>query len=251
MKILIADDERPARTRLRQLLQRSDLDVEVVGEVDNGDQVLELCEVLMPDVVLLDIRMPGKTGMEICKQLSTLNQAPAVIIVTAYNQHALQAFDAHAVDYVLKPVDQQRLNAALHKAAIFRAAHQLVISQRLVMNNRRTHITVTDRDIVYRVPVSEINYFKAEQKYVVIRTDKLELLSTESLKNLEVEFAENLTRVHRNALVANQFIASLEKHSDSKYYVHFTHIDDVIEISRRHRTKVRHWLKMYGSQGVA
>jgi len=250
MKILIADDERPARMRLRQLLQHADLDIDVIGEVDNGDQILGLCETLKPDVVLLDIRMPGKTGLQICQQLSTLSRSPAVIIVTAYDQHALQAFDVHAVDYVLKPVHQQRLNAALRKATLFLTAHHLAASERVASQTRRSHITVTDRDTVYWVPVSEIIYFKAEQKYVLIRTDKSELLSTESLRNLETEFKGMLIRVHRNALVANQSIASLEKHSDNKSYVHFTKIDDVIEISRRHRAAVRHWLKMHGSQGV-
>lgn len=244
MKILIADDERPARTRLQQLLQHTDLDVEIIGEAENGDQVLEQCTAFNPDVVLLDIRMPGKSGLQICNQLSELHIPPAVIIVTAFDEHALQAFDAHAVDYVLKPVHQQRLDSALRKAIIFQTARNLDV-------DKRTHITVKDRGTVYRVPVPDIFYFKAEQKYVLIRTDELELLSTESLRTLEIEFKEVLMRVHRNALVASQHIASLEKHPDGKYYIHFTGINDVVEVSRRHRSDVRNWLRLNSSQGIA
>lgn len=252
MKVLIADDERPARTRLRQLLQQSGSDFEVVGEAENGDQVLALCDVLNPDVVLLDIRMPGKDGLQICKQLSTANLPPAVILVTAFDEHALQAFDVHAVDYVLKPVHQQRLDAALQKAVIFQAARKINAEQQSARDHaRRTHLSIKDRDTVYRVPVSEILYVKAEQKYVVVRTDKLELLSSESLKNLEQEFEDMFMRVHRNALVAIQHIASLEKHRNGQCFIQFNSISDEIEISRRHTSSARHWLKKQGSQGVA
>ncbi|HFD13225.1 MAG TPA: response regulator transcription factor [Crenotrichaceae bacterium] len=251
MKILIADDERPARTRLRHLLEQSDSDVHIIGEAENGDQVLEISEMFQPDIVLLDIRMPGKNGLEICKLLSAFSIPPAVILVTAFDEHALQAFDAHAVDYVLKPVHQQRLDAALRKAIIFQTARKLETSQQSTDHIQRTHISVKDRSTLYRIPVSDIIYFKAEQKYVVIRTDKLELLSSESLKNLEKEFGGSFMRVHRNALVSLNAISSLEKHSNGKFYIHFNSVDDEIEISRRHRLAARNWLKMNGNQGAA
>ncbi len=252
MKVLIADDERPARTRLRQLLQQSGSDFEIVGEAENGAQVLELCDILNPDVVLLDIRMPGKDGLQICKQLSTVSLPPAVILVTAYDEHALQAFDVHAVDYVLKPVHQQRLDAALQKAIIFQAARKINAEKQSTQDHtQRTHLSIKDRDTVYRVPVSEIIYIRAEQKYVVIKTDKLELLSNDSLKSLEQEFEDLFMRVHRNALVAVQHIASLEKHRNGQCFIQFNTISDEVEISRRHLSRARHWLKKQGSQGVA
>jgi two-component system response regulator AlgR len=251
MKILIADDEQPARTRLRHLLQQSGSAVEVVGEASDGDEVLEMCRQLQPDVVLLDIRMPGKNGLQVCKQLSAFSSPPAVILVTAYDEHALQAFDAHAIDYVLKPVHQQRLDAALRKAVVFHSAQQLNTEKNNTNNNSRTHLTVKDRDTVYLVPITEVIYFKAEQKYVVIRTAKLELLSSESLKNLEQEFEGQFMRVHRNSLVALQYIASLKKQSNGKCFIHFNTINDVIEISRRHLSKARHWLKRHHTRSVA
>ncbi len=251
MNILIADDERPARNRLRHLLNQSDSEIELISEVENGDQVLELCETLNPDVVLLDIRMPGKSGLDVCKQLSTFHCPPAVVIVSAYDEHALQAFDAHAVDYVLKPVHQQRLDSALRKAVMFRKGGNFS-NQSLSDNPRqREHLSIKDRDTVYRVPVSEIIYFKAEQKYVLVRTDKFELLSSESLKTLETEFQGLFMRVHRNALVACKYITSLEKQSNGKCYIHFTGTDEKIEISRRHLPRARQWLKINGNQGVA
>ncbi|MEE9344342.1 MAG: LytTR family DNA-binding domain-containing protein [Methylococcales bacterium] len=251
MKILIADDEKPARTRLRHLLQQSGSAVEVIGEAENGDEVLEMSQQLQPDVVLLDIRMPGKNGLQICKKLSVLSHPPAVILVTAYDEHALQAFDAHAIDYVLKPVHQQRLDAALRKAVVLQSAQHMNTENNSNTRSQRTHLTVKDRDTVYLIPVSDIVYFKAEQKYVVIRTAKHELLSSESLKNLEQEFEDVLMRVHRNSLVAIQYIESLEKERDGKCYIHFSNINDVIEISRRHLASARHWLKQQGTQGVA
>jgi two-component system response regulator AlgR len=251
MNVLIADDERPARTRLRQLLQYSGSAVNVIGEAENGDQVLEMCQTLNPDVVLLDIRMPGKSGLQICKQLATYSPPPAVILVTAYDEHALQAFDAHAVDYVLKPVHQQRLDTALRKAVIFQSAHQINSEQHNTDSKTRSHLTIKDRNTVYRIPVSDIIYFKAEQKYVVIRTEKHELLSTESLKTLEQEFEGLFIRIHRNALVASSYISSLEKRSDGKCFIHFNNVSDIIEISRRHLSKTRHWLKKHSTQSVA
>lgn len=251
MKILIADDERPARTRLRNLLRQSGSAVEVVGEAGDGDEVLEMYRQLRPDVVLLDIRMPGQNGLQICKQLSAFSSPPAVILVTAYDEHALQAFDAHAIDYVLKPVHQQRLDAALRKAVAFQSAQQLNTDQNNTNSLSRTHLAVKDRDTVYLIPVTDVIYFKAEQKYVVIRTAKLELLSSESLKNLEQEFDGLFIRVHRNSLVAIQHIASLEKQSDGKCFIHFNAVSNVIEISRRHLSKARHWLKKHRTRGVA
>jgi two-component system response regulator AlgR len=196
--------------------------------------------------------MPGKDGLQICKQLSTASLPPAVILVTAYDEHALQAFDVHAVDYVLKPVHQQRLDAALQKALIFQAARKINAEKQSAQEHtRRTHLSIKDRDTVYRVPVSEIIYVRAEQKYVVIKTDKLELLSSESLKSLEQEFKDLFMRVHRNALVAIQHIARLEKHRNGQCFIQFNAISDEIEISRRHLSRARHWLKKQGSQGVA
>ncbi|MEE9411779.1 MAG: response regulator transcription factor [Methylococcales bacterium] len=253
MKVLIADDEKPARTRLRHLLQQSGSAVEVIGEACNGDEALQMCQQLQPDVVLLDIRMPGKNGLQVCKQLSAFKPPPAVILVTAYDEHALQAFDAHAIDYVLKPVHQQRLDAALRKAVVFQSAQKKINTEK---NNtdghsQRTHLSVKNRDTTYLIPVSEIIYFKAEQKYVIIRTAALELLSSESLRSLEQEFDGLFMRIHRNSLVAIQSIASLEKQSDGKCFIHFNSISDVIEISRRHLSKARHWLKKHGKQDVA
>ncbi|MCH9697256.1 MAG: LytTR family DNA-binding domain-containing protein [Gammaproteobacteria bacterium] len=251
MKILIADDEKPARSRLNQLLKQSDTEIDQVSEAENGDQVLELCELVQPDVVLLDVRMPGKNGLQVCKQLSAYQIPPAVIIVSAYDEHALQAFDAHAIDYLLKPVHQQRLDAALRKAALYKSAQQIHTPDSVQQSVGRTHLSIKDRDTIYRIPLADILYFKAELKYVVIRTSALELLSNESLKNLQDEFNDQFIRVHRNALVACQHIASLEKDASGKCYIHFTATNDRVEISRRHLPKARQWIKINGKQGVA
>ncbi|HHW4680526.1 MAG TPA: LytR/AlgR family response regulator transcription factor, partial [Xylella taiwanensis] len=119
LRILIADDEPLARERLRVLLQAQVQHLEVVAEAENGEQVLQNCQRLHPDVVLMDIAMPGIDGLETARYLRHFYACPAVVFCTAYGDHALSAFDVEAVDYLMKPVRAERLNAALERVRAF------------------------------------------------------------------------------------------------------------------------------------
>jgi two-component system response regulator AlgR len=244
MRILIVDDEPLARSRLRSLVE--DLqEHEVVGEAENGRGAVERCAELEPDVVLLDIRMPGMDGLEAARHIAGAQVPPAVIFTTAYDDHALAAFETRAVDYLLKPVRAARLSDALAGARRHTRAQLNVLQETAVAhgNDVRTHICARVRDSLKLVATENIYYFLAEHKYVTVRHSDGELLVEEALKDLAEEFRDRFTRVHRNALVANHYIAGLHKTSESRQVIAFRDIDDRIEVSRRHLPQVRKKLR--------
>lgn len=241
MKILIVDDEEPARSRLNRLLD-DDNGHRVVGEASNGEEALQQAQRLEPDVVLMDIRMPGIDGIEAARHLSQLEQPPAVIFTTAFADHALEAFETHAVDYLLKPVKKDRLLSALEAAAKPTRAQAAQRSEVLSTVETRRHICARVRGDLVLVPVEEIYYFLADQKYVTVRHREGEVLIEDSLKNLETEFADQFHRVHRNALVSVDELAGMHN-DDHGHYVQFRDIEDELEISRRHLPGVRKLIK--------
>ena len=214
LKILLVDDEPPARERLRTLLGdiAGQCPVEVVGEVANGVQALEFLQQAAVDVVLSDIRMPGMDGIELASHLGRLDQPPAVIFTTAYDNYAVQAFDLNAVDYLMKPVRAQRLRAALQKVSGQRPDSALFAGiGQAVRGGGRTHLSCHERGRLLLVPVAEVLYFKADLKYVTARTVEREYLLDESLTHLEEEFPERFLRLHRAVLVARSALAGFEK----------------------------------------
>lgn len=242
MKILIVDDEQLARERLEQILQEIGPPYEVVGQTASGEDAIKLCSSLEVDLVLLDIKMPGMNGLETATHLMTQSPAPAVIFVTAYDKHALEAFDRNAVDYLLKPVRRERLNIALKRAQVLSRV-QLQVIDDLQESSAEAYVHSNFRGGVLRIPVHEIYFFRAEQKYVVTRHPGGEALLEESLKSLEQQFGDRFLRIHRNALVSKRFLNVLEKSPDGHFQVCFRDIDDRLEVSRRHLPEVRRWLK--------
>lgn len=244
MKILIVDDEPLARSRLRSLVEDSGKH-EVVGEAENGRSAVERCAELEPDVVLLDIRMPGMDGLEAARHIAQAQVPPAVIFTTAYDDHALAAFEARAVDYLLKPVRAARLYDALVDAQRHTRAQLDVLQETSDAhgNQNRTHICARVRDSLKLVAIEDVYYFLAEHKYVTVRHREGELLIEEALKDLVAEFDTGFTRVHRNALVADGFIAGLHRTTEGRQVIAFRDIDDRIEVSRRHLPLVRKKLR--------
>ena len=240
MKVLLVDDEKLARERLRRLLVDVP-QVEVVGEAGNGVQALEAVATLQPDVVLLDIRMPGMDGLEVARHLSTLAEAPAVIFCTAYEEHALAAFDVQAVGYLLKPVRKTDLERAV-------ASAQRVNRLQLAAINgdappRRTHIAARTRRGLEVVPIEDVRYFLADQKYVTVRHVGGELLIDETLRELELEFGERFVRIHRNALIAGGCIEALTRDNEGRYHVRLRDIQEALDVSRRHVSDLRQYIE--------
>ena len=237
MKILIVDDEKPARARLSRLL--GDLNEhEVVGESVNGVEALGMAQSLEPDIVLMDIRMPGMDGIEAARHIAKLDQPPAVIFTTAFSDHALEAFETHAVDYLLKPVKQDRLRDALSAAIRPTRAQASRSGDVLSELEPRQHICARVRGNLVLVPIDSIYYFHAEQKYVTVRHSEGEVLIEDALKTLEAEFGDRFFRIHRNALVSLAALGGMHSDNDG-HQVTFRDIDDRLEISRRHLPAVR------------
>src|SRR5690606_25768338 len=200
MKVVIADDEPLARERLRLLLAEHP-DLELVAEAGDGGQALHAVAEHDADLVLLDIAMPGIDGLEAARHLAAFEPRPAVVFCTAYDAHALSAFEAAAVDYLVKPVRAERLQAALERARTFVAGRDANAAGD-GKGGRRTHLCARLRGSLRLIPVEDIHYLQAEEKYVVVHHARGEDLIEESLKSLEEEFGERFLRIHRNCLVA-------------------------------------------------
>ncbi len=242
MNILIVDDEPLARQRLIGLVQELE-GFETCANASNGKDALRLAQELKPDIVLLDIRMPGMDGIETAHHMNRLSKPPSIIFTTAFTEHALKAFETHAVDYLLKPIKQDRLHEAL-KAATRLTKPQLEQLKYIDEQPKvRTHICVKTRGTLELVPIESIRYFLADHKYVTLRTEDHECLIEESLKSLEGEFSHLFTRIHRNALVADQYMNGLEKNSEGHCVITIEGIEDRLEISRRHLPHVRKKIK--------
>ena len=243
MRVLIVDDEKLERDRLRELLNEIGGHT-VVGEGMNGNEAVEKSAALNPDVVLTDIRMPGMDGLEAAMHLMGMDNPPMVIFTTAYDQHALHAFEVNAVDYLLKPIRKDRLAAALDKAKKLTLQQLQEINQAQDSPQARTHISVHLRGNIRLVPVQDILYFMADSKYVTVRTTSEEHLIEDSLINLEKEFGEKVfLRIHRNALVATSYIKGIEKSTTGNWQVALKDLEKKLDVSRRHAAAVRRWAR--------
>jgi two-component system response regulator AlgR len=243
MKLLIADDEPLARQRIVNLLSDQQ-QIEIVGEVANGREVIDRCETQHVDCVLLDIKMPLLDGLEAARHMSHLINPPAIIFCTAYDSHALAAFEAKAVDYLVKPVRRERLLEALERARRYTGeqAHQL--AQAAQPESRRTHICARVRGSLKLIPVDQIMFFSAEEKYVLVHEIQgHEVLIEESLKNLELEFHEQFVRIHRHSLVAINYITGLQRTSSGQFFVQLRNRAMGLEVSRRNLPSVRKRVK--------
>lgn len=232
LRILIIDDEPPARDRLKRLVEELD-DCQCVGEGSTGQEALQLADQLKPDVILLDIRMPGMDGIEAARHLADFEAPPAVIFTTAYDQYALDAFDTQAVGYLLKPVRREKLERALKGAMRPTRAQMAKLANMSPAGARRSHIAVRTREELRLLPVDEIQAFIADQKYVTIRHPAGEHLIEESLRSLEDEFNPDFVRIHRGALVALRHIEAVERVADGGYAVRLRGTAESLTVSRR------------------
>lgn len=242
MKVLIVDDEQPARDRLRSLIEELP-EYSVCAEAANGAEALHEADRSHPDIVLMDVRMPGMDGIEAARHLAGLEAPPAVIFTTAFEEHALEAFRAHAAGYLVKPIRQQHLVDALAAARTPTRAQLAALGTEVEEEQARSHICARFRGNLELIPVEDIIYFQADQKYVTVRHTGGEVIIEEPLKSLEDEFGERFLRVHRNALVQRRYAGGMEKTAEGRFMIAMKGIDDRLEISRRHVAEVRRFLK--------
>lgn len=237
-RVLIADDEPPARERLRALLGELG-GSEVVAECASGDEVVRTAAALKPDVVLLDVRMPGMDGLEAARHLALLPEPPAIVFVTAFDQYAVDAFDAEAVDYLLKPVRAARLASALERAARLGTARLERIAAASPSPAPRTHLAARIGDTVRLIPIGDVHYFSADQKYTRVHHRGGSDLIDDPLRALEEEFRSGFVRVHRAALVSLQQLAAIERSADGQFEVVLHANGERLRVSRRMAAELR------------
>ena len=244
MDILIVDDELLARQRLARMIEKFP-DHTLVGEVDNADEALCAIEQKDPDVVLLDIRMPGKDGLTLAHEISALDFPPAIIFCTAFDKYALDAFGTCAVGYLLKPIKAEQLEDALNKAQKLNKVQLASLNNTPPVENpdQRSHISAKTRRGIELIPLDDIRYFVADHKYVTVYHRHGEHLLDETLKELEEEFGSRFLRVHRNALVSLKHIEAIEKNNQGQYQIRLANIDSKPLISRRHLSSVKDLMK--------
>lgn len=239
MKVLVVDDEALARARLRTLLGDCVAPAaQVAAEAANAVQAMTALQRELFDVVLLDIRMPGLDGLALAQAIAALPRPPAVVFVTAHAGHAVQAFELDAMDYLTKPVRLERLQQALQKV------DRLAKSGRAPSPDSSDEVLIIqDRGRTERVPLAGVLYFKAELKYITVRTASRSFILDASLSELEARHAGRFMRIHRNALIARHAVCALEKHFDPEegegWAVRLNGIDELLAVSRRQLGAVR------------
>jgi two-component system response regulator AlgR len=230
LKILVIDDEAPARNRLRRMLAKIK-GVQMIGEAATGHEALQLIPNRRPDVLLLDISMPGLSGMKLAQVLQKQDSAPAVIFCTAWSDQAVKAFECDAVDYLVKPVRAERLALALDKARRFLASMDRHRGENFLRSTVGGKVTL--------VPVNEVIYLGAEDKYTSVVYEGGRMLINQSLLDLEHDYADVFLRVHRSVLVSKNRIRGLEKAPGGRHFLNLDGCKDHPQVSRRNLPAIR------------
>jgi len=241
MNVLIVDDEPLARDRLKRMVNETQ-NWRVIAEACNGAEAVQQCQQTRPDVVLMDIRMPEMDGLSAARHISDTEHAPAIIFCTAYDEYGVEAFEAEAVGYLLKPVRQESLESALEKA---QRVNRLQLNAINAANDadcvlkQREHITSRSRRGIQMVPFCDVRVFRADHKYVTAYHNEGDLLIDDTLKELEAEFPDKLIRVHRNSLVAIGYILGMERNHEGVQCLVLDGVEVRPQVSRRHLPRVR------------
>ncbi len=237
MRILVVDDEELARLRLSRLLQSIE-GCAVVGEAFDGQHALEQIDELDPDLVFLDVRMPGMDGITVARTLSDYEAPPAVVFCTAYDEYALEAFNTLAQGYIVKPVQTEQLQQVIRKAQKLTRLHTRQ-TEAPPSDAERKHITARTRRGMELIPLEQVLCFVADQKYVTVVHEQGETLIDDTLKELETQLAPTFLRVHRNALVAIDKVEALLRDGNGHFSLKLKGGAYQPSVSRRHLAGVR------------
>lgn len=239
MNVLIVDDEPLVRKRLRHLIGQIDNFVVLEHEASNGQDAIDLCAQHHPDIILMDIRMPVMSGLEAARYISSMDEPPAIIFCTAYDNHALEAFDAQAANYLLKPICQEALNQALQRARKLNRLQLASLNDHQPKNEENSHIAAKTLRGIELVPLNDVLYFMADNKYVTVHHRHGEVLIDDSLKTLEENYNQHFIRIHRNALVRRNAIESLSRDEKGHFFIHLKEVSEPLAISRRHVSLIK------------
>jgi two-component system response regulator AlgR len=244
LKVLLVDDEPLARLRMRSLLAEcNDPQSQVEAELGHGAAALEWLATNACDLALLDIHMPGMDGLALARTIKSLPEPPALVFVTAYNEHAVEAFDLEVVDYLTKPVRRERLVQTLQKAQRW-----LLVRREQQASGVGDVLLIQDRGRTERVPLADILYLKAELKYLTVRTAAKTHIYDGSLSDLETRYPQRFVRVHRNALVSRDAVRAIEKapvgeDGDAEgWQVSLHGLEERLAVSRRQLSALRETL---------
>jgi two-component system, LytTR family, response regulator AlgR len=242
LRVMVVDDETLARSRLITLLGDCQSPAaQVVAQAANAVQAMGHAQHMPLDLVLLDIHMPGASGLVLARELAALPSAPALVFVTAHSEHAVEAFEVEALDYLTKPVRLERLQAALRKAERVQLAHGVSTPAM-----PEASLLIQERNRTERVPLAEVLYARAELKYLTVCTDRRSYTMDGTLGELEAQHPAYFLRIHRNTLVARHAMRALEKHDDPErgeaWALRLHGVDEPLSVSRRQLASVRELL---------
>lgn len=234
LNIVVVDDEPLAIERLCELLLEIP-NCQVIGKAVNSEIAWQVINSAKPDLILLDIAMPGESGLQLATRIQSLDKPPMVVFCTAYDEHALKAFEAHAIDYLLKPIRRERLLESVERAMRMK---QIVQTGAL-----KQFVTTSVGGILRRIALVEIYYIHAEEKYTVVHHRGGEHILDQSLKDLEQGFPEEFMRIHRNCLVKKEQLNIVRRDTEGHVWAQLRDVSTPLEVSRRCSSDLKEWFK--------
>ncbi len=236
LSCLVVDDEPLAAERLADMIGAIQ-NCKVVGMAGNAEQAFDQIVKLQPDLVLLDITMPGENGLDLAKRIQNTEHPPAVVFCTAYDAHALKAFEAQAIDYLLKPVRTERLAESIERVRRLKS----VVGQQIDVTP--AFVATSVGGVIRRIDLEDIYYLQADEKYTVAHHRGGEHILDSSLRELEVQFNGRLIRIHRNCLVNPSQLTELRRDHDGHVWAILKSVDKPLEVSRRCASDLKDWFK--------
>lgn len=252
IKVIIADDEEPARAEMKFLLEQYD-DINILAEASDGEMAVKLCYEHKPDLVFMDIQMPALSGIEAAEMLINSGTPPYIIFVTAYDSYAIRAFELHAIDYLLKPVETERLESSLDRIRkLLNSDHDISASLKAMkemLGGYKEHrcgkvITVCKDEKFYPVPIDKIKYAYADDKRTYLVTTSGKFIYKNTLHHLEELLPENFIRTHRSYIVNINYIKDIEPWFNGAYQITIINDDDNVPLSRSHSKYFKEIMQM-------